>query len=312
MAYTVFAPCSRRKRAAIHPDLRAANLNPASLDELAEGWVARVRGTKPVVRATDLYGGRGLVEARRAASAASGQLSIVSAGLGIVDAEQAVVSYSLTVAAGDPDSVLARTKAPTRPSPADWWGALQRAFGLSGGGFTRALAETEGVALIALPGSYLDLVADDLLALAPDALSRVRLIGPPREAVPIGLRGVWMPYDARFDGEGGPFPGTRSDYAQRAARHFAETVLRTTMDADAATHAEMVEVELRPLSATLPPHRKAGTDAELIEVIRALVPQTGGRSGETLRLLRRKAGRACEQGRFRRLFAAATQGDLMQ
>jgi hypothetical protein len=42
------------------------------------------------------------------------------------------------------------------------------------------------------------------------------------------------------------------------------------------------------------------------------LPKARGRSGETLRLLRRHAGRACEQGRFRRLFAAATAGSLVQ
>jgi hypothetical protein len=68
----------------------------------------------------------------------------------------------------------------------------------------------------------------------------------------------------------------------------------------------MVERCLEPLVAPPTPRREAGTDAELIDAIRKLLPQSGGRSGKTLALLRRQAGRACEQGRFRRLFAVAT------
>jgi hypothetical protein len=310
MTYVVFAPCSRRKRAAIPPALRAASLNFAPLDRLAVNWVERTQAATPCIRAIDLYGGRGLAEARRATAAAGGRLAIVSAGLGIVEADSVVVPYSLTISAGDPDSILARVEAHARPLPADWWIALHRALGVPEGAFARALAKNEDVAVIALPGSYLDLVADDLLALPSSALARLRLVGPPREAVPTGLRAAWMPYDARFDGEGAPCPGTRGDFAQRAARHFAEEVVRAAPEADAAAHAEMVERRMRPFSAPVLPRRYAGTDAELIDVIRELLPQSGGRSGETLRLLRRQAGRACEQSRFRRLFAVATAGGL--
>ncbi|WP_431266909.1 hypothetical protein [Dankookia sp. P2] len=177
---------------------------------------------------------------------------------------------------------------------------------------TDLLSSRSGLAILALPSTYLELLTDELCAMPDDVLSRVRIVGPPRGSVPAELTHLWMPYDLRFDGEGSPDPGTRGDFAQRAARHFAEEVVRRVPYATPADHANMVERCLEPLSPSGHPRRLVGTDAELIAVIRELLPKSGGRSGETLRLLRRHAGRACEQGRFRRLFAAATQGELVR
>ena len=310
MKHLVLTPCSRRKRAHIDPTLRASALRPAHLAEVAEAWASRLRRSGNKIFAEELYAGRGLVEARRAADAIGCELRIVSAGLGLVDCREAVPAYSLTVAGGDPDSIAAKVEGPF--SAELWWQALHVALGLPQGRLLDLIKGRDGLIILALPGTYLELIAGELAGLPPDLLARLRLVGPPRETVRQELASIWMPYDARFDGEGGPNPGTRGDFAQRAARHFAETVVHAAPTADTSSHAEMVAQHLQPLSQRDPIRREAGSDAELIEVIRELLPKAGGRSGETLRLLRQHAGRACEQGRFRRLFAAATAGGLVQ
>ncbi|MBS5904538.1 MAG: hypothetical protein KIC89_17845 [Acetobacteraceae bacterium] len=310
MQHLVLAPCTRRKRVQVEPDLRASALEPAAIGRVAEAWVARLRRSRFQVTAECLYAGRGLVEARRAASAIGAQLRIVSAGLGLVDGKQAVPAYSLTVGANDSDSIASRVVGLF--SPGLWWEALHGALGSPGGVLASLLRTCDGLVILALPGTYLDLIADELASLPPSALARMRLVGPPRGMVGPRLADVWMPYDARFESPAGPNPGTRSDFAQRAARHFAEVVVGAAPRGDATTHAAMVERCLGPLLPPAPPRREVGTDAELIEVIRELLPQSDARSGETLRLLRHQAGRACEQGRFRRLFAAATKGALVQ
>ena len=310
MKHLVLAPCSRRKRLPPAPGLSAAELEPGPLPDLARVWAERVRRAGARVPARELYVGRGLVEARRAAAAIGAELRVVSAGLGLVDAQALVPAYSLTVASGDPDSIA--LKATSGFAPGDWWNALQVALGLPEAALAGLLSGRPGLAILALPGTYLELLADELLALPADALARVRIVGPPREAVRADLARLWMPYDARFDGPGGPNPGTRGDFAQRVGRHFAEEVARRAPCAASSEHAAMVERCLKPLSRSEHPRRVVGSDAELIAVIRELLPEAGGRSGETLRLLRHRAGRACEQGRFRRLFAAATRGDLVQ
>lgn len=310
MGHVVFAPCSRRKRAQLDPALRASTLDPAEIGRLAEAWVMRLKRANGTLLAEQLYAGRGLSEARLAAAALHAPLRIVSAGLGLIDSRQTVPVYSLTVAGADPDSIGSKVRGPF--SSGLWWKALHSALGIPGGMMRDLVHERAGLAIVALPGSYLDLVAEEIISLPSDLLARVRLVGPPREVVRAELRACWMPYDSRFDGPGGPNPGTRTDFAQRAARHFAERVVRASPGANAETHAEMVEQCLRPLSPPTRPQREVGTDAELIKVIRGLLAESGGRSGQTLMLLRRRAGRACEQRRFRRLFAAATRGELVR
>jgi hypothetical protein len=310
MKHLVLTPCSRRKRAHIEPALRASALKPARLSQVAEAWASRLRRSWNKVAAEELYAGRGLVEARRAADAVGGELRIVSAGLGLIDCREAVPAYSLTVTGGDPDSIAAKVQGPF--SAELWWKALHAALGMPQGALLDLIQRRDGLIILALPGTYLALIAGEIANLPPNLLSRVRLVGPPKEMVRHELASIWMPYDARFDGEDSPNPGTRGDFAQRAARHFAEIVVRAAPNADTIDHAEMVTEHLRPLASRAPVRREPGTDAELIDVIRELLPKARGKSGETLRLLRRDAGRACEQGRFRRLFAAATEEDLVQ
>lgn len=304
MGHVIFAPCSRRKRVPVEPALCASRLAVGTTERLAEAWIARVRQSQTLMPANELYSGRPLVEARHAAASLDAELYIVSAGLGLIDNRRRVPAYSLTVAKGDPDSIAA--KALGEFSPGLWWRSLHHALGQTDGTIFGLLSPRNGLAILALPGTYLDLIASELAALPSDLQARVRLVGPPQDSVPSALSVMWMPYDARFDGVGGPNPGTRGDFAQRAARHFAEAVVRAAPQADAATHAGMVARCLEPLVAPPAPRREAGTDAELIDAIRKLLPLSGGRSGKTLTLLRRQAGRACEQGRFRRLFAVAT------
>jgi hypothetical protein len=255
-----------------------------------------------------LYAGRGFAEARAAAAALQAPLFIISAGLGLIDGDRKVPSYSLTLARNDPDSIVRKVSGDF--SAAGWWRALHRSLGVSGAPLARTLSGYDGLVVAALPSTYLEFITADLSELPADVLSRIRLIGPPRTAVAQELSRCWMPYDARFDGDGGPLPGTRGDFAQRAARHFTEKIACRKPDADAATHAEMVEEILSELSPRSVPSRVPGSDDELITLIKRLLPSSGGRSGETLRLLRREAGMACEQNRFRRLFAIATRRTL--
>jgi hypothetical protein len=67
-----------------------------------------------------LYGGRSFREAEAAARSTEAQLMIVSAGLGLVNAETLAPSYSLTLLGSPTDAVLTRISG----DAADWWRAL--------------------------------------------------------------------------------------------------------------------------------------------------------------------------------------------
>ncbi|MFZ4580712.1 MAG: hypothetical protein ACOYOB_20190 [Myxococcota bacterium] len=167
--------------------------------------------------------------------------------------------------------------------------------------------------LLALSRPYLEMVGPDLMAWTPERRSRLRIFsGAPMVEVDPILRDNSMPYDSRFDAIGGPNPGTQADFAQRALRHFAEVILPRTPGGNAAEHAAAVEDALSLLTRRERPNRTKLTDQAIIALIQEHSPAIGWRSGPMLRLLRDQLDVACEQGRFKALFQAATgQGQLL-
>lgn len=309
--HLILAPCSRRKRGKPAARVAAADLPRGKLRDVAAEWVRRLSLASADVPAGDYYCGRGPAEARAAACESGAHLVFVSAGLGYVPAATLVPHYSLTVAERDPDSIgrIVEGDAP----PQIWWSTLKQAKAKTGLGSISLLelaGDSGALIVAALPGAYLGMIGQDLVQLPPGVRARVRIVGAPRSAVPPTLADLWMPYDARFDGPASPNAGTRGDFAQRAARHFLAEVASRAPTAGAAEHAATVRGLLAPLpEAERRARRRAGSDTELIGAIGELLPKAHGRSGITLRLLRREAGWACEQGRFRRLFAAALAGE---
>jgi len=162
--------------------------------------------------------------------------------------------------------------------------------------------------LLALPSLYLGMIKEELLELPEDVLGRFRFFG-----LGIGVRidrrleSLVMPYDGRLEDPASLFRGTRSDFAPRALRHFAEVVLpedprgSAVQHRDAVTNALALWREPRALS-----RRRIG-DEQVKELIRKYWTDVSGRSSRMLRLLRDELSVACEQGRFRALFRVVRQ-----
>jgi hypothetical protein len=166
---------------------------------------------------------------------------------------------------------------------------------------------TSGVAdrvVLALPSTYLDLVADDLASLSVQAASCVRVIGLPSLAanLPSVLASALVPYDERLENKRSGYAGTRADFAQRAARHFMTCILARSAQASAAEHAAQVEHFLADFSRPRMQRRERIPDERVKEVIRDMWNESGGRVGHSLRMLRRQRRLSCEQSRFKRLF----------
>lgn len=247
--------------------------------------------------ARSLYQGRSFREAEKAAEAARARLAVLSAGLGLIDADMRIPAYALTVAAEAADNVLERIDPPA--APAIWWRELKRA-GLGGDLATLA---GEGLILIAAGRLYLEMLAADLETLPEAVLRRVRLFTGAREReLPAIYGGLLMPYDERLDGPDSDRPGTRSDFAQRALHDFAVNVLPSAANASIEEHRAAI---LKRMAKWRLPQRSRGvsrTDPEITHAIAQNWQIAGGRSSTMLRLLRDDLGIACEQGRFRRLF----------
>lgn len=289
----VISNCSKRKRVSLDPALRASALTEGSTEAVAVQWAERVRVADAITAAKNLYGGRAFVEATDAARAVEGRLLIVSAGLGLIDADTLVPAYSLTTTRRDPDCVLDKTGG----SATAWWFAIEKTSPVR----TAALETETGLILAALPAAYLAMVADAWSAWPAERLSRLRLFT--KERPPAGspaLEAAWMPYDDRLDAVGASHSGTQGDFAQRALRHFV------SMDSDGQLDADRraVSAALEGLTAREIPVRTRMTDSEITRIIEKDWDLVGGRSAAMLRRLRDDLVVACEQSRFQGLFNA--------
>ena len=290
----IVTACTKRK--AGDANVRMSTFAPGTIDEVGGRWVAALNVANAITPAANVYQGGGHAESRRAVAVSNYHHLIVSAGLGLVSADARIPSYAATVLPGE-DDVLAKLH--DGETAAGWWHWIQdhSPFACS---LERAMIAGEGPCLIALPHTYLAMIADDLLSLPRIQLERVRLFSGSN--APQHLAQFQMPYDDRLDGADSPYRGTRANFAARAMRHFVVSILPTHETQSAPQHAKAVGAAL---STWRSPARTIGqrkTDAELREVLIENWEAVDGRSTRMLRLLRDDLGIACEQRRFANLF----------
>ncbi len=294
----ILTACTMRKRFSPDPSLIAANLGHGELDSVGAEWAGRLAQAPAVAEAIKLYAGRGMLEAKKAASDGNAALFIASAGLGLVEASDVIPSYDLTVAKGLPSSIL--SKLPAGTSENEWWSEVAKRDRTER--FESQLQADDALLLVALPANYLKMLSRFLKTLSVFADGRVRIFtGSEQVEIDADLKPYLMPYDRRLDG--GPAPGTLGDFAQRALRHFVTQILPASPDGDASDHAARV---LSAQDQWHRPHSKTGVrldDDELLKTIREEWDSVQGRSTRLLRKLRDDLGIACEQGRFSRLAA---------
>lgn len=294
MAVTVITTCTNRKRLGAALSISAADLPAGSTRAVAVEWSRRVSASPRVALARKLYGGRAFRDADMASSGLGGGLWIVSAGLGLIDADTAAPAYGLTSVRGHPDCVLGKIDG----GAADWWAALTQHspvhVDIPGG---------DGPILAALSAPYLAMIGPEWATWPESQLKRLRIFS---KTSPAGrLAAAWMPYDDRLDSTGLDRAGTQSDFAQRALRHFAETFGEGT--GHAKDDAVLVSNALSGLRARLVPERKRMDDEALLVLIDAEWDSVGGRSSRMLRRLRDELGVACEQTRWKLLFQKVAQ-----
>jgi hypothetical protein len=273
------------------------------LTSVAAHWAKTVRKARPLRLAQDVYMGRAFVEAQRVATSLNATLHVISAGLGVVGATDPIPSYDLTVSDGS--NSLKPLLLRLGKEPSDWWSALTAKLGHQRSVHALLDRHADALALFALPGSYVALIAQDLASLSDTQVNRIRIItsGHGQALVPANARHVVLPYDERL--EGSSFPGTRTDFAQRALRHFVEVLHGHRLSAEEAQAA--VVNAMHTLRKPVVPVRERKTDAEILALLRKNWHRFDGASTRLLRYLRDEALVACEQGRFRGLWCLLQQ-----
>ena len=295
--YTVVVTnCTMRKRQGNRFARLPVSGVPHSVDELADRWLTHLRRSTKTIQAGELYLGRSIVEAKTVARIVDGALYFASAGVGLVRHTDSVPFYDLTVAHGE--GSIASALDTLGANSGDWWAALNRARGQHRPLSSLIAMPKVRAAYVALPSSYIALVGNDLAALDAASRGKLRIFTSRAGDAQINshLQRYVLPYDERLETLP-EFAGTRTEFPQRAMRHFIQKLNGDQLNLPDAIDA--VTRSLAPLRAPRMPIRARRTNDEIEALIRKHWTAHGGNSGRLLRFLRDGALVACEQSRFR-------------
>lgn len=282
------------------PALIPREMSVQSIEALAESWARQLVRAKSQSVAADLYVGRSVADAKLVANLCPGELMIVSAGLGLIVGKTIVPNYQLTVVdgVGSIRPWLIRNNYQS----GQWWSALNSALGNVAPISARiSEARPNDLFLIALPSTYIELISNDFSQVQPEKAANVRIFTSTAgvNLLPKHLTQCAMPYDDRLEGIGG-YSGTRSDFPQRAMRHFVERLQAHGLGAADGAHA--VRMAMASSRGKQIPRRTRLDDGEISKLIAANWTATGGSASRLLRVLRDDNLVACEQSRFSSLW----------
>ena len=295
----LLVPCTSRKKVTPDQFSRAVSLNKSQQSDIETAWIKRLEKLPEQCEARKLYCGRGFQLGLRAAHVSGAPLYIVSAGLGLVSAEATVPTYGITVSGKGEDSL--GNCVTGHLNPENWWSSVSR--GPYSTEISKIIRSTDhGHVVIALSQPYAQMLAPSLLSLSASSISRLRILGSNlARLLPPRLAECVMPYDERLEAI---FPGTRSDFAQRALLHFVSVGLSHVPFGDLNAHREWVSSILSGKKTPIRKSRNRLADEEILKLICQHLPKKTG-VGRLLRILRDEEGVACEQARFSRLYQKA-------
>lgn len=192
----ILTNCTNRKRSKAADSLQFRSIRPGAFDVVLRQWQAALESAEPESSARRLYCGRSFAEAVNAERAVCGRLLVISAGLGVVDAEALVPNYSATISRGSEDAIPPRVHG---FSAADWWRALTRVSPFS----TSVHLARDCNVWVALSSPYLRMLQPTLLGWARTGFEGLRIFGKAAHIGPDLLPYV-LPYDERLNDPRGP------------------------------------------------------------------------------------------------------------
>lgn len=305
-AVHAFVACTSRKRYRPAPGLQLRDLDGPVVRRIAE-WTSRLDSARCAIAPLDLYTGNSWYVARelRSTLANDSQLWALSAGFGLLRADEDIAPYGATLTGGHADSVVRQTD-PDGVSRVTrtWWGALCDWRGPSSQ--TSSHREIASVAakhpadlhVVCAGRSYVDAMADDLARAASRLAVPERLIIFGSGVCPDDrLRRSWVRVQSRVRLAVG---GALNSLFVRIARYaLAES---DSSPADALGMQAMVDQLAASVERPSDIRRDRSSDEQIADWIAGEL-QSGERISKSVALRKlRQGGRACEQSRFGRLF----------
>ena len=308
----VFVACTNRKSRKTRADLRLRSIQ-RDFSKRASSWINRVSGMPGEVPAADLYSGESWFVARGLRSELDGLCSLwaLSAGFGLVHADDLLVPYSATLSTGHPDSVF-RSGDRIDPTRATrwWWSSLSDWAGPANGNRQRSIesvaaAHPDSALVVCVGRAYLAAVVDDLVKATNELSDPQRLMVFGSGVCPdprIAHSWIQVPAKARQS-----VGGSLASLSVRAAKHVLALGQPTALNACSAR--SVLSALTRSLDELPQIRRRKQTDDEIVDWITDEALRSPGLTKTTALRRLRDSGRACEQSRFGDLFAE-TVGEL--
>lgn len=293
--------CSARKKSGLAPPVSIKGLTPGSQEDLLRRWKELIESSTHRKPVWDIYSGRAIFEMKKLSQEHEASLSIISAGLGLIDSFERKPLYDLTVSSGRASSIACKITAGEFSLKA-WWAGVNKDAPSPITSYIQNARDT--FVVIVLSSRYFELVRSDLETISPKALKRVRIVGiKPQSDSPVNP--AILPYDDRLNGSDSPVPGTLSDFPQRCAMHFMQNIYNGgSLKEDRERVAQCMESLSWPVRTT---GIKMG-DEQLISIIADAIKETGLPKSKLLKYFRHTLKIACEQKRFACLYDKAVKG----
>jgi hypothetical protein len=305
-ALHVVVSCKSRKTVDIPTRLRMSGVRSVALNDRVRDWVDRLESF-PAKRipASRLYAGDHWKVVLRIPEASAGQLEVklwvVSAGYGLVASDTPLKPYSATFIRSHADAIA---PAGSEYSARDWWRELSE-WKPEGHSQPRTLAKLAAdlasdrdVLLLALSEPYAQALRHDIGEAERNAPGRVALVSVGlASAGDISAPQSLLPVEARLkQSVGGAMQGVNGRIAERIVREHGAWFPR--VERLRGLVRDWVEV-----APALPRYDRAEqTDDDVREFIRECARLGVATSKSAALRALRDSGRACEQGRFGRLY----------
>lgn len=301
MSYLVITNCTGRKSISPSSNLKKSPevSKACGIQDAASIWAAAVKADKTKIEANKLYQGRTIVDTKSAQEHLDADVYVISAGLGLVNFQDSIPSYELTV---NEDSQFSKSLKRFGHTNQDWWAVLNKSLKKTTNPIARLLATKKYKRIfIALPSSYLEMISDDLWGSDPQQLKKVLIFTSTygTNFIPEHWQHHSLPYDERLEDRKSGYSGTRSDFPQRAMKHFLKEI---DMPNDPLPNIiKQLNAKLVKLNKPVAPTRAKVSDPELMKLVNKNWRKFDGRTSKILRFLRDEALVSCEQSRFQKI-----------
>jgi hypothetical protein len=299
--------CTNRKRVSTGTYPRLRDVRAQDLDSRAAAWIDHVSAAPTVSIASSVYAGEywrtGLGLATSAEPYFKTTTWVLSAGLGLINVDDAIPAYGATLSGNHPDSVVAPGYGEAPPVVRKrWWSALAAWSGPAGGEHPRRLsdlaADPQSAIVVCAGAHYLEAVGEDLANTFKSLRSnRLLIFGSERSPVGLELSWIRVPGQLRLR-----FSGSMSSTGVRTASAVIRELGPSGL-VDAPRARDLVaswSVTTSPLPRF---ERTRLSDEHIAKWIVDDFDANGRATNRTVALRRlRDQGIACEQGRFGRLY----------